>query len=162
MAGQWGALSIRGIMKRLIIFVVLLGITQCKEEPKGKPVAFSEACSGKYWAKEVKGLYEGERIAIPGYLSASGMLLQNETLNLDLHENAGRTGKSITVSVRTHGGKNAIDKLDKTYKDGDLKIHTATGETVGSKDKVVVHAEHIGSPLEEQSCLFNVFMIEKG
>ncbi len=149
-------------MKRSIIFAILLAFTQCKEEPKGKPVAFAEACSGKYWAKEVKGLYEGERIAIAGYLSASGMLLQNDTLNLDLHETPDRSGKSITVSVRTHGGKNGIDKLAKTYQEGDLKVHTATGETLGSKDKVVVHGEHIGSPMEEQSCLFKIFIIEKG
>ncbi len=151
-----------GRMRKIFCLLITLSLSQCKEEPKGKPVAFAEACGGKYWAKEVKGLYEGERIAIPGYLSVSGMLLQNDTINLDLYETPDRKGKLITVSVRTHGGKNAIDKLAKTYQEGDLKIHTATGETLGSKDKVVIHAEHIGSPLGEPSCLFKAFIIEKG
>lgn len=149
-------------MRKIFCLLITLSLWQCKEEPKGKPVAFAEACGGKYWAKEVKGLYEGERIAIPGYLSVSGMLLQNDTINLDLYETADRARKSITMSVRTHGGKNAIDKLAKTYQEGDLKIHTATGETLGSKDKVIIHAEHIGSPLGEPSCLFKAFVIEKG
>ena len=47
-----------GRMKKLLCLLVTLTLSQCKEEPKGKSVAFAEACGGKYWAKEVKGLYD--------------------------------------------------------------------------------------------------------
>lgn len=146
----------------ILLFAITFFALSCKEEPKGQLVTFAEACGGKYWAKLEKGLYKGERIAFPGYLSVEGMAMQSDTLILDLHDNADRKGKAISVSVRTHGGKNGIDKLKKTYTPGDLKIHTATGETLGSKDKVIIHGEHIGSPSPEQSCLFKAFIIEKG
>jgi hypothetical protein len=149
-------------MKTTFTLLLLVLLLNCKEEPKGKPVAFSEACNGKYWAKEVKGLYEGERIAFPGYLSLSGMELQTDTINLDLHEKPDRLGKKIVVSVRVNGGKNGIDKLGKVFKEGDLKIHVASGETLGSNDKVIIHGEHIGDSLGNPLCLFKAKIIEKG
>lgn len=143
------------------VLFVLLFATACKQEARGKVVEFKEVCSGKYWAKEQRGDFKGERIAFPGFFKFSTGL-QTDTILLDLYENPEKTGKHITVSVRVHGGKNGIDPLPKEVKQSDIKIHANGGETLSVADRVIVHGEHIASAGDEQSCLFKAHILEKG
>lgn len=146
-----------------LVLLWIVFLNSCKEKPvtPGKQVSFREACAGKYWSKEEKGLFVGERIAFPGFFKFSTGL-QTDTILLELYETAQRTGKPITVSVRVSGEKNGIDPLPREVRQADIRIHTNGGEVLGVDDRIVVHAEHIGSPGDEQSCLFKAVMLEKG
>ncbi len=147
----------------LLTTILIAGIAfgSCTKEPPkpGTPVTFDTVCSKKYDPEMVKGLQEGPRVALEGYMGLSGMfMLQSSTLMITLFSEPGRKGKTAHLSLKVGSDENEIEKLGKKYKLNDMKVHTKDDKIVGPGDRVRVHGMRLGS---DKSCYIKVDLVEK-
>lgn len=118
-------------LKSLSLFILLLSLLAFNGCAKPVPVAFSQVCQ-----KESDNKY----ISVEGYLRTGVTVLCSSrggtrTCGIELAEKPEGDSK-ISVYVVEGTGKSQMSPLPTSYSDENLKLRTADGQTVGSKDRV--------------------------
>ena len=144
------------IMKNYLILTVLFiccVAVACNKT--GVPVEFSKACSLEN---------EKKYIEVSGFLNdKGGVFCSNIGGRMDcgfkLTENP-NDEKSITADIEQGTWANNVEKLERSYKTEDIKIHDNDGNVINLAERVKITGEINVTP-DQKVCFIKVTKIEK-
>jgi hypothetical protein len=130
----------------LILALILAG---CAKAPQpGAPVTQATACTEEN---------NGKRVSIEGYPRVSGLVYVSDDFSVDLFEQPGGEGKSVSAYLKVGTGANHAENLPDNFSDEDLHIHTNDNQVVSTDSRIRVHGElsWIKSPDGSVTCFIS-------
>ena len=115
----------------LLCLASILAVAACNEGPPtaGTPRDFATVCDKAN---------DGKRVSLDGYLRLPDSFHGDSSVALRLYQGSKFTGTPVGVTMEFGSEPNHLDAIQDQYKDTDLRVHVANGQTVtyGSKVRV--------------------------
>jgi hypothetical protein len=147
-------------MRSRILLLVLAGTALCTAgcahtpDAPGTPQAFIFACD-----KPNAGQY----IAVQGYLRLPSSLDSGSSVMLRLYPDPSYMGTPIGVQMPFGDGPNQVHRINRSYRDNDLKVHLADGKVVSFRARVRVSGRMFFPALrEDYPCALQDPYVEPG
>ena len=115
----------------IVLFSLFLGACGESGPPtRGGPVTFTAVCDKAN---------EGKRVMLEGYMEFPRTFgASEETVMMRLRPSLDSWANVVGVGVNMGSGANNVEMPPQTFKNTDLKVHTADGQVVGYADKIKV------------------------
>ena len=141
----------------LVCLMLALAVAGCKAAPApGTPITQAAGC--------VAGNND-QRVTLDGYPRISGMVMVSDDMGVDLFEQPGGKGQSMTVYLTVGKGANQVEEIPDNFTDADLKIHLSDNSVVGTDHPIKVTGSMLVTPdgSGKNTCLINeIDLIEAG
>jgi len=137
--------------------VLALLVTGCKAAPKpGVAITQSTGCVTDN---------NDKRVTLQGYPRISGLVMVSDDMGVDLFEQPGGQGQSVTVYLTVGKSANQVEDIPDNFSDADLKIHLNDNTVVGTDSPIKVTGSMLVSPdgSGKNTCLITeIDLIEAG
>lgn len=103
-------------------------------------------------------------VSFTGYLATPKSAMISKTMFVDVYQKPNREGVMVKSSFSVGTRKNQVERLEKSFKESDLKIESNSGVMLGNGSKVQIEGDVSpgGVPGEStDSCYVRVDKIEK-
>lgn len=149
------------------ILAVLLFTVGCwkREQQPLEPTVIEKVCTeafGPFYDEKKHSRFH--HVSFIAYLATPKSVMMSNTMMLDVYQNPNRSGVQLKASFSVGTRKNQVARLERNYKESDLKIESNSGLMLGNGSKVLIEGDVSPGAVPgkwKDSCYVRVDKIEK-
>lgn len=136
-----------------------------REQQPLEPTVIEKVCTdafGPFYDEKKHSRYH--HVSFTGYLATPKSAMISNTMFVDVYQNPSRSGVLVRSSFSVGTRKNQVVRLERSYKESDLKIESNSGAMLGNGSKVLIEGDVSPGAVPgkwKDSCYVRVDKIEK-
>jgi hypothetical protein len=136
-----------------------------REQQPLEPTVIEKVCTdafGPFYDEKKHSRFH--HVSFTGYLATPKSVMMSNTMFVDVYEKPNRGGVLVRSSFSIGSRKNQVARLERNYKESDLKIESNSGVMLGNGSKVLIEGDVSPGAVPgkwKDSCYVRVDKIEK-